>query len=76
MYKIQSKRNLSESTTVVFCAVIGYRKQKEEERDGYNRKGGKKEGKGRRWKEMEEWGKEETKMEGQLEGRGVNYSRE
>lgn len=76
MYKIQSKRNLSESTTVAFCAVISYRKQKEEERDSYNRKRGKKEGKGRRWEEMEEWGKEETKIEGQLKGRGVNYSRE
>lgn len=25
---------------------------------------------------MEEWGREETKIEGLLEGRGVNYSRE
>lgn len=73
MYKILTKRNLSESNTVAFCAVIGYRKQKEEKRDGYNRKRGRKDGKGRRWEEVEEWGKEETKIEGQLEGRGVNY---
>lgn len=75
MYKIQSEKFVRINNCGFLCC---YRLQKTER----GRKGRLQQERGQKGREGEEVegngrvGNEETKMEGQLEGRGVNYSRE